>query len=175
MNLTAKSVAALKLDGKTDLIVFDDAMPGFGYRLRRSHDGSKTLRSWVTQYKRAGATRRVTLGSAEVLSAEQARNMARKLLGKVANGEDPAADRRERRDKDRLSLRSVIDEHLALKAGEVRVKTMRELRRYLTGPYFRPLHGMPVDQVSRKDIASRLVAVTRERSVLLPSWLRRSR
>ena len=172
MNLTAKSVAALKLDGKTDLIVFDDAMPGFGYRLRRSHDGSKTLRSWVTQYKRAGATRRVTLGSAEVLSAEQARNMARKLLGKVANGEDPAADRRERRDKDRLSLRSVIDEHLALKAGEVRVKTMRELRRYLTGPYFRPLHGMPVDQVSRKDIASRLVAVTREHGSIVAAKAR---
>ena len=83
MKLDAKSIAALKLDGKNDVIVFDDSMPGFGYRLRRS-SGGKVLRSWVVQYKRAGATRRLLLGSAEVLSAEQARVMAKKALGKVA-------------------------------------------------------------------------------------------
>ena len=63
------------------------------------------LRSWVVQYKRAGATRRLLLGSAEVLSAEQARVMAKKALGRVANGEDPQADRIDRRDKDLLTLR----------------------------------------------------------------------
>ena len=162
MNLTAKSVAALKLDGKTDVIFFDDTLPCFGYRLRLSHDRTKVLRSWVAQYKRAGATRRITLGSAEVLGAEAARTAAKKVLGRVALGEDPAADRRERRDKDRLSLRSVIDEYLALKSREVRPKTLREITRYLTGPAFKPLHGMPVDKVSRKDVASRLVAIIRE-------------
>ena len=162
MNLTAKSVAALKLDGKTDVIFFDDTLPCFGYRLRLSHDRTKVLRSWVAQYKRAGATRRITLGSAEVLGAEAARAAAKKVLGRVALGGDPAADRRERRDKDRLSLRSVIDEYLALKSREVRPKTLREITRYLTGPAFKPLHGMPVDKVSRKDVASRLVAIIRE-------------
>jgi integrase len=39
---------------------------------------------------------------------------------------------------------------------------MRELRRYLGGSYFKPLHNMPVDKVTRRDIASRLVAITRE-------------
>ena len=100
MRLDAKTVAALALDGKTDAIHFDDSMPGFGYRLRRSA-GGKVLRSWVVQYKRAGATRRLLLGSAEVLSAEQARQQAKKVLGKVALGEDPQGDRRERRDKDK--------------------------------------------------------------------------
>jgi hypothetical protein len=78
MKLDAKSVAALKLDGKDDKIFFDDAMPGFGYRLRRGA-GGKVLRSWITQYKRVGATRRVTIGRAEVLSAEAARAAAKKL------------------------------------------------------------------------------------------------
>ena len=32
MKLTNESVAALKLDGKKDLIVFDDATPGFAFR-----------------------------------------------------------------------------------------------------------------------------------------------
>src|SRR5262249_41119882 len=41
-------------------------------------------------------------------------------------------------------------------------KSLREIARYLTGGYFRPLHGMPVDTISRKDIASRLVTISRE-------------
>jgi integrase len=158
MKLTAASAAALKLDGRKDAIYFDDAMPGFGYRLRLG-SGGNVLRSWVVQYKRAGATRRILLGSAEVLGAEAARAAAKKVLAKVALGEDPAADRRDRRSKDKLSLRGVVDQYLALKARELRPKTLREVTRYLTGPYFKPLHGMPVDSVSRKDVASRLIAV----------------
>src|SRR5262245_13470215 len=54
MNLTAKSVAALKLDGKTDIIFFDDTLSCFGYRLRLSHDRTKVLRSWVVQARLQG-------------------------------------------------------------------------------------------------------------------------
>ena len=84
MKLTAKTVAALKLDGKTDLIVFDDEVSGFGFRLRAS--GDKLLRSWVAQYRNAGATRRMTLGSAAVLTAEQARGEAKRILARAALG-----------------------------------------------------------------------------------------
>jgi integrase len=158
MKLSAKTVAALELDGKRDVIHFDDLMSGFGYRLRAGA-GGKVLRSWVVQYRRGGASRRLLLGSAEVLSAEQARTMAKKALGVIANGEDPAADRADRRAKDKLTLQSVIDEYLAAK--QVRPRTLAEIRRYLT-VYCRPLHGMPVDAVTRKDIATRLVAIGRE-------------
>jgi integrase len=161
MKLTAKTVAALKLAGKTDLIVFDAALPGFGYRLRIGA-GGKLLRSWIVQYRRAGTSRRLLLGSAEVLGAEQARVMAKKVLGRIANGEDPQADRLERRDKDRVSLRSMADEYLMEKALRVRARTLGENRRYLAGDYFRPLHSMPIDTVTRRDVAARLVAITRE-------------
>jgi len=98
MKLTAKAVAALtelplkdldrpELGTKAEHIAWDDDLPGFGYRLRVS--GSKILRTWVAQYKRAGATRRITLGAANVLSAEQARLAAKKVLGAVALGQDP--------------------------------------------------------------------------------------
>jgi integrase len=162
MKLIARSIDVLTLpSSKTDHIEWDDEMKGFGFRLRLG-SGGKVLKSWVAQYKRAGATRRILLGSAEVLGAEAARAAAKKVLAKVALGEDPAADKRERRDKDKLSLRSVIDEYLALKARELRPKTMREITRYLTGTYFKPLHGMALDTVGRKDVASRLVAIIRE-------------
>ncbi len=57
------------------------------------------------------------LGSADVLGAEQARAAAKKMFAKVALGEDPQADKADRRDKDRLSLRSVVDEYLAIGDG----------------------------------------------------------
>jgi integrase len=162
MRLDAKTVAALKLVGKTDAIFFDDDLPGFGFRLRLGA-GGKLRRSWVAQYKRAGATRRLLLGAGEVLSAEQARQAAKKVLAKVALGEDPQADRIDRRGKDRLSLRSVVEEYLAAKQRLVRPRTLVEVRRYLTAhPYFGPLHGVAIDTVNRRDIATRLVAITRE-------------
>jgi integrase len=161
VKITNATVAELALAaGKTDAIHFDDALPGFGYRLRRS--GDKVLRSWVAQYKRAGASRRILLGSADVLSAEKARAAAKKVLAEVALGGDPQAERVERRQKDRLTLRSVVEQFLADKQAAVRPRTLGELTRYLTGPHFKPLHGMPVDTVSRKDIAGRLIVIKRE-------------
>jgi integrase len=163
MPLTAKAISALQLlPGQNDKIYFDDAMPGFGYRLRRS--GGEIKRSWVVQYRRGGATRRILLGNATVLSAAQARDQAKKVLGRVAIGEDPQAERRERRGKDRVSLRSVIEEYLQAKDLELRPRSFAEVKRYLTGSYFRVLHALPVDTVTRKDIAGRLVAITRESS-----------
>src|SRR5262249_23322867 len=41
---------------------------------------------------------------------------------------------------------------------------LRDVTRYLTGPHFKPLHGIAIDKVSRKDVASRLVVIAREHS-----------
>jgi integrase len=161
MKLDAKTVATLALNGKSDVIYFDEEMPGFGYRLRASAKGIM-LKSWIVQYRRAGASRRMLLGPASVLDPIQARAAAKKVLAKVALDEDPQAARTERRTKDRMNVRSIIDEYLAAK--DVRPHTFRLLKLYLTGPYFKAIHGMPIDKVTRRDIASRLVAITREHS-----------
>jgi integrase len=162
MKLTSKTVGGIELPrDKSDLIVFDSDMPGFGIRLRRSSDG-KIRRSFIVQYRRAGTTRRILLGSGEVLTAERARPAAKEILAKVALGEDPQAAKAARRTKDEHSLRAVIGEYLAHKESRVRPPTFREARRYLTGSHFRVLHTMPVDQISRRDVAARLVAITRE-------------
>jgi integrase len=161
MRLDAKTIARLELpDGKTDLIVFDDALPGFGFRLRRS--GGQVRKSWVAQYRQHGATRRVLLGAAEVLTPEQARVAAKKVLAKVALGEDPQAAKTERRAKAKFTLRAVATDFLAAKEPTVRRNTHNELQRYLTGSYFRPLHSTPIDRIARRDVASRLLAITHE-------------
>ena len=106
---------------------------------------------------------RITLGSAEVLGAEQARQAAKKALAKVRLGEDPAGERRERRGKDLLTMRSQAVEYLAAKEHELAKRTLIEMRRYLTDPrYFGPLHKLAIDTITRRDIAARVVVIMRE-------------
>ena len=143
MKLTDKNVAGLELAGKTDAIWFDDILTGFGHRMRAGA-GGRVLRSWIVQYRVGGRPRRFLLGAAGVIGADQARAAARKLLARVALGEDPAADRSDRRGRDRLTLRSVVDEYLAAVAARVRARALSELRRYLAGPTFRAFHGVAI-------------------------------
>jgi integrase len=163
MKLTAKAVNALTLPpGKTDIIHFDDQLPGFGFRIRQGA-GSKVLRSWVVQYRRASATRRMLLGSAEVVSAEAARQAAKKALGAVANGQDPQAEKADRRHADKNTLRKAVDEFLAAKKRELRPRSYTETARYLTGThYFGPLHSLPLDTIKRHDVATCIVRIARE-------------
>ena len=61
-----------------------------------------------------------------------------------------------------------ISDYLTAKAKKVTPKTLQALTRYLlTGPAFKPLHAMPLDKVSRKDVASRIVAVERDASSIV--------
>jgi len=176
MKLTAKTITTLTLaPGENDRIWFCEDLPRFGYRLRRSHDGGKVRASWLVQYKKAGRSPRIKLGDGGVLSAEQARAAAKKALATADLGGDPASDRRDRREKDRYSLRSVIDEYLETRRPpqtdrerkdktRLRPKSHREVRRYLLDT-FRPLHSTPIDRLTRKDIAFHLARIKRERGV----------
>lgn len=98
----------------TEFIIWDDALTGFGVRVRPS--GAK---SYVVVY-RAGAgrkapVRRVTLGSVGKLTPHMARGLAQKALGSVAHGKDPAADRAQ--DREGLTVKELIDAFLADHAG----------------------------------------------------------
>jgi integrase len=44
----------------------------------------------------------------------------------------------------------------------LRPHSLTEVTRYLCGPYFKPLHRMPLDTITRRDVAARVVAIARE-------------
>src|SRR5262245_26683743 len=116
MKLDAKTVAALELPaGKLDTIFFDDEVAGFGLRLRAGGH-----RSWITQYRSSGRTRRLTIGSPAKLSLPAARKAARDVLAKVLLGEDPQGDKARARLASARTLRSVVDMYLAARAAELR-------------------------------------------------------
>jgi integrase len=59
-------------------------------------------------------------------------------------------------------MRVAVDEFIAAKQARLRPRTLVEHRRYLTDPkYFGALHHMPLDTITRADVATCLVTITR--------------
>lgn len=77
--------------------IWDSDLPGFGLRIEKS--GRKTF---LIRYRADGGGRKATrrnmvVGQYGTLTPDEARQKARKLLGSVANGDDPAAGRTAKR------------------------------------------------------------------------------
>ena len=83
-----KTVAEAAETRGTEYFIWDDKLEGFGCRIYPSGK-----RSYLIQYKHRGRTRRVKIGKHGRLTTEEARKIARGLLGEVAQGGDPAEDR----------------------------------------------------------------------------------
>ena len=95
MALTKRQIDAARYggDGTSWDMRPDGTIPGLALRVYPS--GTK---SFVLRYRAGGPrVRFVTLGRYGVLTLEQARKKARKLLGQVADGLDPAEEKRRRR------------------------------------------------------------------------------
>jgi integrase len=158
MRLDAKTVAGLALPGgKNDAIFFDEAMSGFGLRLRAS--GNRVHRSWVAQYRAHGRTRRFTIGDVEKVTPGEARDQARKILARVELGGDPQGDKAAARLQATRTLRSVIDAYLEFKRPQLRPGSFRVTKLYLLGPYFKPLHSTSLIAITHADVAARLAAI----------------
>jgi integrase len=103
--LTKKLIGGIPTDG-AEQIVWDTELAGFGLRLRPG--GSKTF---IAQYRagggRSGVSRRFTLGRYGALTVDEARLEARKVLGSVAKGEDPAGERKNKRKE--MTVAQLID------------------------------------------------------------------
>lgn len=85
--LTKRTVDAAKVKD-TDYFVWDDDLPGFGLRVFAS--GRK---SYVIQYRSHGRTRRFTIGPHGPVTPNGARKKALILLGRIADGGDPAEEK----------------------------------------------------------------------------------
>ena len=81
---------AYKPDGKGQQAFYrDSAVPGFGLRIT-----SNGAVSFIIEKRINGKVKRMTLGRYGNLTVEQARSKALELLGKVATGIDPIAEKR---------------------------------------------------------------------------------
>src|SRR5271170_5729321 len=154
MRLTKANVAKLALPaGKSELLVFDDALAGFGIRLR--YGGKRT---WIAQYRIGSKQRRMSLGSTETLDAEEARKLAKSALSKVNLGTDPQTEKAHGRLKASVTIGATVETYLARREGRLRPNFLADVRRYLR-VHWAPLHEVAVHSVTRSMVAARLAEI----------------
>jgi integrase len=154
MQLTDSVVAMLKVpDGKSEIIAFDDSLPGFGVRIRRG--GSKRF---IYQYKLNGTNRRVTFKEANV---KRARAAAQILAAKVTLGSDPALEKETAHAAAGDTFGKCLARYLARPQGRRRERTLQEMRRHLERNLL-PLHRLHIKKIDRRRVADELARLTTE-------------
>jgi integrase len=162
MKFTQQSLAALTLPaGKSEHIEWDDALPGFGVRVRKSKRGlTKTFR---IQY-RVGLQQRAKHLDARKVKLEDARKIARQLFAQAQLGVDLAAEKARAKAAAQLTLGNVADRYLVMKQqavqqGTFTASTFKAATRYLA-VFWAPLRNRPIDSIKRVEIAARVQELT---------------
>ena len=106
MKLTKRAIDEIVPLPSGDLYVWDSDVPGFGLRIKPSG-----VRSFMVQYRNAsGVSRRLTLGKHGILTADEARKLAKAKLAEAAKGDDPAAKRSE--DRKAMTVSQLCESYL---------------------------------------------------------------
>jgi integrase len=136
LKLTERKIEELAVEqGRRDRLVFDDAQRGLAVRITAT-DG----RTYLCQYTLHGHKWRVPLGACSAVALFKAREAAAAVMGDVAKGRNPAAERKEaaaaeraRRARNRLTLRVLIDDwnrlHLVGRRPSYAAEAVRALHR----------------------------------------------
>lgn len=169
MRLTVKTAADAELPaGKSDHVVFDDDIAGFGLRIR---NGGR--RVWIYRYRIGKKQRSITLGNAKAVPLALARANAGQLEAKVRLGGDPARDKQAARIEADNLTGALIDQYLDERQSEWRPNSLREVKRHLL-QYARPLHGLPVTTVAQRAVAKLLNEVADASGAVTSNRLRAS-
>ncbi|MGZ8323185.1 MAG: integrase arm-type DNA-binding domain-containing protein, partial [Rhodoplanes sp.] len=132
--------------------VWDAQLAGFGMRVRPS--GAK---SYVVVYRagtgRSAPFRRYTIGNVGKLTPDQARRRAQSVLGAVAHGRDPAAERTGEREIPTVA--ALADRFLAEHVEAKRKSSTAAFYRDILNRIVRPAIGTSkADKVTRAAVAS---------------------
>lgn len=121
--LTKKAVDAFAAPAETQIVYWDSEIRGFGVRILKSG-----LKTFILQYRNSeGIKRRINLGRFGVMTVEQARDLAKIKLGKVAAGEDPADEVRQARKG--MTVAEMCDWYLAeARAGNILGRKNRPIK-----------------------------------------------
>jgi len=165
MKFTERKIETLAVEpGQRDRLIFDDEQRGLAVRVTAS--GSRT---YLSQYTLHGQKCRIPLGACSALSLASAREAAASIMGDVAKGRNPAAERkaaaaaeRAKRNRDRLTLRVLIDDWNRLHLAERRPSYAAEAVRALHAAFADALDSAAED-LDRAAVVRALDALTRRR------------
>src|SRR5262249_26989347 len=169
MKLTKANIAKVAIPrGKSEIIEFDDDVPGFGLRVRAGGSAG-----WIFQYRIGSKQRRISLGSASAITAQNARERASELHARVRLGEDPAGQKIESRTRAVETFGSVVRPFLLHKKAALKPRTYVEVERHLMADAKR-LHGLQIDAIDRRTVATLLAELANGRSSTVANHVRAS-
>lgn len=115
-------------------------------------------KSFIFDYKPGPLQRTITLGDVG-MGIAAARKAAEKLNARLAMGEDPAADRDAKRTESANTVGAVLKLHLAHQRLQLRSDSYKAHEHHLL-THGRPLHRLPLQAVTRRDIAACITGIT---------------
>ena len=137
-----------------------EAVRGFGVRRQRDQA------TYVLKYRVFGRQRFFTIGPhGSPWTPEKARREAKRLLGLVADGKDPADTKVQASLQAADTLRKVADQYLEVAKKKQRPRTHSEIARYLLTAW-KPLHSLSVFKISRRHIAARVADIATEQGAV---------
>jgi integrase len=149
-----KFVTAGTPPGKSETVLWDNAVTGLGLRVRATGAAS-----WALVYRKRGAgrkepARRVTLGSWPALTLDAARAAAQAMVGQIALKKDPAMDLRDERNRERRIVSRALDDYeRALQRRRIvnAKAVMSTIRRGLA-----PFASREIGALTRKDLVEQI-------------------
>ena len=137
-----------------------EAVRGFGVRRQRDQA------TYVLKCRVFGRQRFFTIGPhGSPWTPEKARREAKRLLGLVADGKDPADTKVEASLQAADTLRKITDQYLEVAKRKQRPRTHSEVTRYLLTAW-KPLHSLSVFKISRRHIAARVADIATEQGAV---------
>jgi integrase len=137
-----------------------EAVRGFGVRRQR---GAPV---YVVKYRALGRQRFFTIGPhGSPWTPEKARKEAKRLLGLVAGGKDPADERTLAALQATETLRKIADQYLKQAKQKLRPRTYYEIERYLLSTW-KAHHSTPVVHIRRRHIAARTAEIATSHGIV---------
>jgi integrase len=142
--------------GVQDLVIWDEAVEGFGVRVKPTG-----VKSYIVQYRNriTGASKRLTIGQhGPLLTFEQAKKQAFALLADARRGADPVEEHRTARKAPTVAVLAAdyLERHAVPKK---RLKSLRDDNSMLTNIILPRLSSKKVGDVTRRDIEAIHVAL----------------
>lgn len=145
--ITKRAVDALRCPPNKDRVfLWDEDLAGFGVAAMPS--GKKV---YVAQYRQQRRSRRLKLGEHGRLTPDEARSLAKEVLGAVEGGKDPIAERRARQAV--RTFKEVAEDFMRVHVGAKRKdRTEEEYGRLLRLHLYPALGSKPITAISRADV-----------------------
>jgi integrase len=125
----------------------DDLLKGFALRVT-----SNGIKSFIVESRVNGKVKRITLGKYGVITTEEARKKAKIMLGKIANGIDPVAEKKHKI-LNSITLSNVMQDYLKTRK-DLKIRTINDYH-YVLQQVIPDWLNKPIVNITREMVAKR--------------------